>query len=176
MTVLEPEILPATPRPAQPRYAGLATRVLAFAADVAVINVVGWFVAGIIALALSVFNLPQEVKTVLVTIGSLIGLVWAWGYFTFFWSTTGQTPGNRLLAIRVLDARTLSPPSPHRAGRRVLALFVAAIPFCLGFFWILLDDRRRGWHDKLARTIVVDATGEPTPIVSDARPVRRRVR
>jgi uncharacterized RDD family membrane protein YckC len=27
--------------------------------------------------------------------------------------------------------------------------------FFLGYLWILVDDRRQGWHDKLARTLVV---------------------
>jgi uncharacterized RDD family membrane protein YckC len=167
--VAETAIVPA----AQPtRYVGLATRVLAFGADVAVINVVGWFVAGIIALCLSFIGLPDEVKDVLVGLGSLAALVWGVGYFAFFWSTTGQTPGNRLLGIRVIDARTGLPPRPRRAVRRFFCLFLAALPFCLGFFWILLDDRRRGWHDKLSRTVVVDVTGEPAPVRSDVRPLR----
>jgi uncharacterized RDD family membrane protein YckC len=25
----------------------------------------------------------------------------------------------------------------------------------LGFFWILIDDRRQGWHDKIAGTLVI---------------------
>jgi uncharacterized RDD family membrane protein YckC len=29
------------------------------------------------------------------------------------------------------------------------------IPLFLGFFWILIDDRRQGWHDKIAGTCVV---------------------
>jgi uncharacterized RDD family membrane protein YckC len=27
----------------------------------------------------------------------------------------------------------------------------------LGFIWILFDDRRQGWHDKIADTLVVEA-------------------
>lgn len=171
MTVVE-----SVPTARAMRYAGLVTRVLAFAADVAIINVVGWFVALVVGLCVSFFNLPDEVIAVLVAIGSLIALLWGIGYFAFFWSTTGQTPGNRLLGIRVLDSRTLSPPRPGRAIRRFFWLVLAALPFCLGILWILVDDRRRGWHDKFARTIVADVTDEPAPIRSDVRPrTRRRV-
>lgn len=169
MTVAEPApVAPPT------RYAGLATRVLAFAADAAVINVVGWFVALVISLGLSLIGIPDGVTDVLIAIGSLIGLLWTVSYFAFFWSTTGQTPGNRLLGIRVIDARTGLPPRPRRAVRRFFCLILAAIPLCLGFLWILVDDRRRGWHDKLARTVVVDVTDEPPPIRSDVRPHARR--
>ncbi len=72
-------------------------------------------------------------------IGSLIALVWAFSYFAFFWSTTGQTPGDRLLGIRVIDQRSLAPLKPRRAMARVFYLVLAAIPFCLGFLWILVD-------------------------------------
>jgi uncharacterized RDD family membrane protein YckC len=176
MTALEPTIGVIVPSPplAPRRYAGLATRVLAFAVDVMVVNVVGWFVAVIIALGVSFIGVPDEVAAVLVAIGSLIALLWSIGYFAFFWSTTGQTLGNRILGIRVIDARTLQPPPPRRAVRRFFCLILAALPFCLGFLWILVDDRRRGWHDKLARTVVADVTDEPAPIRSDVRPHRRR--
>jgi uncharacterized RDD family membrane protein YckC len=174
MTVAEPQVEVVVAAPAVPpaRYAGLATRALAFATDVAIVNIVGWFVALVVTLCVSFIGVPDEVAAVFVAIGSIVALCWSVGYFAFFWSTTGQTPGNRLLGIRVIDARTLAPPRPGRAVRRFFGLIVAAVPFCLGFFWILVDDRRRGWHDKLARTVVADVTGEPAPIRSDVRPRR----
>jgi uncharacterized RDD family membrane protein YckC len=176
VTVAEPSahmVLPAPPLPPT-RYAGLATRVLAFAIDVAIVNIVGWFVALVVTLCVSFIGVPDEVAAVLVAIGSIVALCWSVGYFAFFWSTTGQTPGNRVLGIRVVDARTLVPPRPGRAVRRFFCLIIAALPFCIGFLWILVDDRRRGWHDKLARTVVADVTGEPAPIRSDVRPRRAR--
>ncbi len=42
-----------------------------------------------------------------------------------------------------------------RAVRRAVGYALAALPLFLGFFWILMDDRRQGWHDKLADTVVV---------------------
>jgi uncharacterized RDD family membrane protein YckC len=187
MTVVDPRyppvvvVAPAKAPPEPPvftppsRYAGLVTRLLAFAADVAVINIVGWFTALVVGLCVSFFDLPEGVKNVLIAIGSLIALLWGVGYFVFFWSTTGQTPGNRLLGIRVIDARTLAPPRPRRALRRFFWLLLAALPCCVGILWILVDDRRRGWHDKLSRTVVADVTDEPPPIRSDVRPHGRRL-
>jgi uncharacterized RDD family membrane protein YckC len=178
VTVVEPqvevEVVAGAPRLRPARYAGLATRTLAFAADVAIVNAVGWFVALVVTLCVSFIGVPEEVADVLIAIGSVVALCWSVGYFAFFWSTTGQTPGNRLLGIRVVDARTLAPPRPGRAVRRFFCLIIAALPFCLGFLWVLVDDRRRGWHDKLARTVVADVTGELAPIRSDVRPRVRR--
>jgi uncharacterized RDD family membrane protein YckC len=40
------------------------------------------------------------------------------------------------------------------AVRRWLGYFVSAILF-LGFLWVLVDDRRQGFHDKMAGTVVI---------------------
>ena len=87
-------------------YAGLATRTVAFAVDAAIINVVVWAVAAIVALGLSLLKVPDTVMTVLAVIGAGIAIVWSVAYFAFFWSSTGQTPGNRLLGIQVVEARS----------------------------------------------------------------------
>jgi len=33
--------------------------------------------------------------------------------------------------------------------------FIAFLPVGLGFFWIIWDKRKQGWHDKIAGTVVV---------------------
>ena len=48
------------------------------------------------ALALSLFNLPNDVEKLAVAAGGVAAVIWSIAYFTFFWSTTGQTPGNRV--------------------------------------------------------------------------------
>lgn len=39
--------------------------------------------------------------------------------------------------------------------RRVLGYYISFLALFLGFLWVLVDDRRQGWHDKIADTIVV---------------------
>jgi uncharacterized RDD family membrane protein YckC len=46
---------------------------------------------------------------------------------------------------------------PRRSLVRFAGLVLAAIPFFAGFLLILIDDRRRGLHDRLARTVVIEA-------------------
>jgi uncharacterized RDD family membrane protein YckC len=46
---------------------------------------------------------------------------------------------------------------------------LAAIPLFAGFFLVLVDDRRRGLHDMLARTIVVYTPDEPAPVSETRR-------
>jgi uncharacterized RDD family membrane protein YckC len=135
-------------------YEGLVTRSIAFAVDAAVINLVALAVGAVVGLAVSVLSVPDSLKTVLLAVGGAAYLVWTIGYFATFWSTTGQTPGDRLMAIRVCrpDGGRLS------AGRsviRLLALMLAAIPLFAGLLPILFDQRRRGLHDMLVGTVVV---------------------
>src|SRR3954453_15644997 len=80
---------------------GLATRLLAFAADALIIDVAAWLVGGVVAVAASAFGFSDTAQTVLLAGGAVLGALWAAGYFIFFWSTTGQTPGNRVMRIRV---------------------------------------------------------------------------
>jgi uncharacterized RDD family membrane protein YckC len=136
-------------------YAGLATRTLAFAVDAAVINAVAWFVALVVGLCLSLLDIPGKVETVLAAIGAGLILLWTVAYFTYFWSATGQTPGNRVMRIRVEDARSGEPIPGRRAVLRFFALVLAAIPLCAGILMMLVDRRRRALQDVLARTEVV---------------------
>jgi uncharacterized RDD family membrane protein YckC len=159
------------PDPPPSGYAGLATRTLAFAADAAVINVVAWFVAAVVALGLSLLAIPHQVAVILAAIGAAIALLWSICYFAFFWSASGQTPGNRLMRIRVLDANG-KPLRLRRALLRVLLLPLSAIPLCAGFLLVLVDDRRRALHDRLVRTVVVHVPEKPRPQAS-SRPIAR---
>ena len=154
------EVVPvATGHPA--RYEGLVTRAIAFAADAALVNAVAIVVSGGVALTLSVLSVPDSLDTALLAVGGALFLAWSAGYFVVFWSTTGQTPGAHLMRIRVCRADDGSVLSPSRALLRLVCLTLAALPLLAGFLPILFDDRRRGLHDMLAGTVVIEAAGEP---------------
>ena len=138
-----------------PLYQGLVTRTIAFTLDCAAINLVAIAVGLAVGLAASVLDLPSELDTGLVAVGGLAWFLWSTGYFVVCWSTTGETPGDRLLHIRVCDADDLTPLSAKRSVLRLICLTLAAIPLFAGFLPILFDDRRRGLHDMLAGSVVV---------------------
>lgn len=71
------------------------------------------------------------------------------------WCYYAATPGKWLMDCKIVDATTGKPPSLTQAIVRYVAYIVSAIPLGLGFFWILWDKRKQGWHDKIARTVVV---------------------
>ncbi len=157
------------PEPAAPplRYQGLVTRGIAFALDAGVINLIALVVGIGTALILSVLSPPESWDEELAALGGVAFVVWTVAYFTLFWSSTGQTPGNRVMEIRVI-ATDGGPIKPRRALLRFGALVLAVLPFFLGFLPILLTERRRGLQDMLARTVVVDS-----PDVPEARPSER---
>lgn len=72
-----------------------------------------------------------------------------------FWQGYQATPGKLLLGCRIVDARSGGHPQGWQILVRLLGYVLSAAPAGLGFFWIIWDRRRQGWHDKLARTLVV---------------------
>lgn len=142
---------------APPQYEGLVTRAIAFAIDAALIDVIAIVVAAVVGLAVSVLEIPDTVQTVILAAGGALFVLWTVGYFVTFWSTTGQTPGNRLLRIRVCRAEDGGVLRPRHSLLRLVYLTLAAIPLFAGFLPILVDNRRRGLHDMLAGTVVVGA-------------------
>jgi uncharacterized RDD family membrane protein YckC len=138
-------------------FAGLATRMLALAADVVVIQAVAWVVGGVAAVTASLFDPSDRAETAIIAIGTAVGLLWAAGYFVFFWATTGQTPGNRLMEIRVQDAASGRRLSLGRAVLRLAGALLSALLLFLGYLMILVDSRRRALHDRLLRSVVVYA-------------------
>jgi uncharacterized RDD family membrane protein YckC len=152
------------PRVASPQYEGLVTRTIAFAIDAAIIDFAAIVVVAIVALVLSVFAIAGKAKAVLAVAGGALFVVWCIAYFVTFWSTTGQTPGNRLLQIRVCRGQDGGALRPRKALLRFAALILAAIPLFAGFLMILMDSRRRGLHDMLTGSVVISA-----PIQADVR-------
>lgn len=142
-------------------YAGLATRGAALTVDAALAQVV--FVVGgaLIGLVASLFGKLRPEWLV----GTLVGGGWllvVGTYFVAFWSTVGQTPGMRLMRLRVLG-HAGAPPGLGRSLVRLVGLALAIIPLFAGFLPVLVDDRRRALQDFLAATIVVYEEHAPLP-------------
>lgn len=83
--------------------------------------------------------------------------------FILFWVFKNATPGKMVFRAVILDANTLQPPATWQHLVRYFGYFVSLLPLGLGFVWIGLDRRKQGWHDKLARTVVIrrPAVSEP---------------
>jgi uncharacterized RDD family membrane protein YckC len=139
-------------------FAGIATRALALGIDAGLILVA---FASLAALAGLIASLVGGLRPAWLA-GALLAGGWllvAGAYFVLFWSGAGQTPGMRLLRLRV--RRVGSPPSVGRSIARVVGTVIAIVPFFAGYLPVLFDERRRGLPDFMAGTEVVydDALG-----------------
>ena len=91
-----------------------------------------------------------------------IYLAYTIAYFTALeGSASGQTLGKRALGIRVIDFRTGGSIGPARAALRYVARILSALPFGLGYFWMLWDREKQTWHDKLSTNVVVPVDAYP---------------
>lgn len=78
-------------------------------------------------------------------------------YQAFFVMQYGATLGKMAMKIRVIELKTVANPnvlvSLNRSSVRILSETI----LYLGFLWGMLDPSRQAWHDKTAKTLVVDA-------------------
>jgi uncharacterized RDD family membrane protein YckC len=140
-------------RTERPTYGGIVTRAIALATDAAVTIVLYMSVVGIAALVASLVGGLRPAWLV----GALLASGWmlvVGTYFVLFWSAAGQTPGMRLLRVRVC-LPSGDTPSIGRSLVRLVGLVLAIVPMFAGFVPVLFTERRRGLPDFLAGTVVL---------------------
>jgi uncharacterized RDD family membrane protein YckC len=159
------------------RLAGFATRSIALALDGALLNAIAVLLLGGLWLAGSVVGIHIDLRNIVA--GAVMVAAWLillGIYLVGFWTLTGQTPGMRCMGIRLVS-RAGGHVRMRAAVVRLAGMWLAALPAGAGFLLILVDDRRRGLHDRLARTLVVHlprrvAGGAAAPVpaaLEDAR-------
>jgi uncharacterized RDD family membrane protein YckC len=168
-TASSPNPLPSQPRSERVlkvRVTGFPRRALAALCDAALLFAATATVTGIVAMFLHV-SMPswREVGPDLLVAGILdrnpmavgaVGLfLGMFGlYQLYFAGMAGQTPGMRVVGIRLISVRG-TPPGPGRGMVRLLAFLVSVLPAGLGWLWALFDREHRALHDHLAGTYVI---------------------
>jgi len=85
-----------------------------------------------------------------------------------FWVYRSATPGKMVVKAKIVDARTGQKPSTGQFIGRYFAYLVSMFPLMLGIIWVAFDNRKQGWHDKLAGTVVIrDKNTSPEPVSFD---------
>lgn len=85
---------------------------------------------------------------------------WFWQIFIaiyciFCWVIFAGTPGKRLLRLKVLDEKTGEHVTVGQGIIRYIGYFPAMIVLFIGLIWVAFDPKKQGWHDKMAKTVVV---------------------
>ena len=78
------------------------------------------------------------------------------GYQAFFTMQYGASLGKLLMKIRVIDIKTLDNPNVLVSLNRAIFRVVSEMFFYLGFLWGMLDKSKQTWHDRTAKTMVVN--------------------
>lgn len=158
------------------QYAGFVTRMVAIIIDILIVIVSVLVITASISLPIDFFLgvntqtctvagassallrdlvwlrdlLCGAVNVISVTVAILTGPI----YFIFLATAGGQTVGKYVMGVRVvrLDGK---PMTYFGSALRWFGYLASLLPLGMGFFWVVIDDRRRGFHDKIAGTCVL---------------------
>ena len=77
-------------------------------------------------------------------------------YYILMTVNYGATLGKMALKIKVVSEETGENLTYGNAIlRELVGKIVSGIVIGLGYFWMLWDDKRQAWHDKIGRSLVV---------------------
>lgn len=141
------------------QYAGFISRLIAFGIDIAIISITLLVMTWLVNAVLQIFGLDEITgmeRAQKLALSGVFALLFSASYFIFFWTLAGQTPGKTLMGLRIVTMDG-HPLSFGRSVRRFLGYILSIFAMWIGFLWILLDNRRQGWHDKIAGTFVIYA-------------------
>ena len=141
-------------------YGSRLGRLIAYIIDGFIMSLLFFVVFAVVSLlvgSVSAADTPSAGAGILGLVLILVVLVVAILWKPWFWSHGGQTPGYKMLGLRVVRAADGGPVSLGQGIGRLLGYIVSGFLFDLGFIWILFDGKRQGWHDKLAGTVVISA-------------------
>jgi uncharacterized RDD family membrane protein YckC len=97
----------------------------------------------------------RTAATALVVVGYLTTAFVIFFNYIHFYLRRGQSFGKRFIGVRVvrIDGR----PIDYQTAvlRHIVGYPLSLLFFGLGIVWVLWDRRRQGWHDKLAKTVVI---------------------
>jgi uncharacterized RDD family membrane protein YckC len=143
-------------------YGGFWRRTIAFLIDKLVLSLTSMILLFIAALFLGLgfpFDLSVNISEVITGTfilsyyGTTIFLNMV--YFTYFHGTTGQTPGKKILGLKVIQ-KTGDEMTLGLAFLRWVGYIISGLVFNLGFLWVAFDRKKQGWHDKIAATYVIN--------------------
>jgi len=135
-------------------YAGFWKRLTSFIIDT-FITMVGGFIIGFI-LGMVMFSYGIIDNEVMEGIGSILGIIIGWIYFSAMESSPTQgTIGKMVLGIKVTDLEG-NRISFGRATGRHFGKIISTIILGIGYIMVAFTEKKQGLHDKMAECLVVD--------------------
>lgn len=139
------------------KLASPGKRFVAFVLDMLITYIVFYEVLGLFRVV-SMINVTGIVSVLILLLSIAIPLLILIAYIIWVHRhySRGTTPCKHYLGMYVIRQ------NGERAGfwtmliREWIGKLVSGLFYFIGFLWILLDKERQGWHDKMARTYVVE--------------------
>ena len=148
------------------RYAGFRERVMAFVTDIFMIGIPITLIIMILfghdqmmhsAGGLDVIMNPTEAKQHAPNpVASLTQILLYGVTFVLFWHANGQTPGKKMMQIKVVDAATFKRASWGKLVVRFFGYFLSFVTL-IGFFTGMSRKDGRALHDLISGTAVIKA-------------------
>ena len=149
------------PEPAGPfpgvRFADHGPRLFSFILDHLIILGISLLILVAFGIMAGLFAVARaDFLTATSVLAAIIGFVAVYFvYFPYFWTKDGQTLGMRPFHLRVVMDKDGGKVTLGPAILRLIGYWIDQIVFYLGYIWVLVDSRRRGWHDLIAGTVVI---------------------
>ena len=128
----------------------LARRLVAITYDALLLLGVLFFAS--IPLALVSSDVPQQQPWLLLKQAYLLGVIYL--FFAGFWTHGGQTLGMRAWRIRLVT-NTGESITWGLSLKRFLYSILSWLVLGLGFVWVLFDDDKLAWHDRLSASHLI---------------------
>jgi uncharacterized RDD family membrane protein YckC len=143
--------------------AGFWIRFLAAIIDGIILSIVGSVVNVVFGGAMGAATLTQPSDSAatagllagLFGIGMILSMVIQLGYYVILTGIYGATLGKMILGLRVVDTSGQKIGIGKAVLREIIGKFVSGLVFGLGYIWVAFDEKKQGWHDKIAGTYVV---------------------
>lgn len=127
-------------------YAGFWIRCCAYTMDKIIISL-------LVDMLLSLVLVFLELDSDLVIL--ILVLLMVFVFNVFCWVQFAGTPGKLIFKLKVVDMATGQKITLKQAIIRYIAYIPSAVILLCGFLWIAFDEKKQGWHDKLAQTMVI---------------------
>ncbi|MBL8148413.1 MAG: RDD family protein [Blastocatellia bacterium] len=131
------------------QQAGFNLRVGAFMLDLLAVMLI------ILVSAVIASSLPQQLARTVQLGGFLFSLVFYVINLFLIAGLTGQTLGKKMIGIQIVGSDQKRVTFKQVLIRHLFGYPISLLVFALGFLWLLWDRKQQGWHDKIARTLVV---------------------
>ncbi len=150
------------------KYAGFRKRLLAYLVDMLIISLIGFGLQSLLGqnpleiLKANSLAQYQELITNRSVFPSVLMFILTYGFYILMWvNNKGATPGKELMGIKIVKTDGSSVDYPAAILRSVFGYTLSSIVLSLGFFWVIWDKKKQGWHDKIAGTVVVETGRKP---------------